>query len=147
MHKSLDLGRRNMRYKNNENRHWRFAVGVIVREIQTKCPTLELIVRARLGLSMKSLAQCGGCSAPLRCLTRSRTYRSRSRALFINDASGSLNSVQPQHGAVPGGSINIPRCVGASEPLTYNICSYIYSLLVKLLHELLNDQIFIAIDT
>lgn len=65
---------------------------------------------------------CGGCSAPLpvHIMTRSRTYRSRPRAMFINDASGSLNSEQPQL-RVPGGSINIQRCVGACEPLTYNI--------------------------
>lgn len=62
----------------------------------------------------------GSVNEMLRCLTRSRTYRSRPRALFINDASGSLNSVQPQL-RVPGGSINIPRCVGVCEPLTYNI--------------------------
>lgn len=51
MHKSLDLGMRNIRDEDNENRQWRFAVGVVVRQIQTICPTLELIV----GLSMKSL--------------------------------------------------------------------------------------------
>lgn len=64
MHKSLDLGIRNIRDEDHENRQWRSAVGVIVREIQTKCPTLELIVRARLGLCERRV-QCGGCSDPL----------------------------------------------------------------------------------
>lgn len=70
MHKSLDLGIRNIREENHENRQWRFTEGVTVREIQTKCPTLELIVRARLGLSMKSLVniEFSAEDAPLRCL-------------------------------------------------------------------------------